>query len=185
MAELLDVVDDFGRPTGQQLSRQAAHQRGLRHRGAQVWVYNGKGEVLLQWRDPGVQIFPETWDISASGHLVAEETFEQGAIREAGEELGLKITPDDLYFLGMIRVDAVIPPTNWIHRTFDAVYLVHQDIRLEELKMQAGETVKARWCPLDEFEADVQDPETLKKYSPRAPYLFAMVIFEIRKALVA
>lgn len=36
--ELLDVVDEYGCPTGQKIERSIAHSEGIRHRTAHVWI---------------------------------------------------------------------------------------------------------------------------------------------------
>ena len=36
--EYLDIVDEAGQPTGEIISRDEAHQQGILHRTAHVWV---------------------------------------------------------------------------------------------------------------------------------------------------
>lgn len=38
MEEIFDVVDEEGQPTGETISREEAHARGIRHRTAHIWV---------------------------------------------------------------------------------------------------------------------------------------------------
>ena len=38
MAEILDIVDEQGRPTGQTVPRAVAHAEGIRHRTSHVWI---------------------------------------------------------------------------------------------------------------------------------------------------
>ena len=38
MAEILDIVDEQGRPTGQTIPRAVAHAEGIRHRTSHVWI---------------------------------------------------------------------------------------------------------------------------------------------------
>ena len=39
--EYLDIVDDKGNPTGDIVSRDEAHDKGIRHRTAHVWIIFG------------------------------------------------------------------------------------------------------------------------------------------------
>jgi isopentenyldiphosphate isomerase len=181
--DTVDVLDDQSRLTGRHISKREAHEQGIWHGGTHIWIYNTKGELLLQLRDPHKDIYPGTWDISAAGHINAGELPEQTALRETEEELGLQLTQKDLRFVGITRTDKLIPPANWMHRAFDWTYIVQQDVAITQLRMQAGETVEARWISLDEFETDVRDPERAKKYSPRPLYLYDLALSEIRKAL--
>lgn len=181
--EIVDLLDEYGHPTGKQIPKSQAHQQGLWHAGMHLWIYNSKGEVLLQLRDPNKDIYPGTWDISAAGHVSAGETPEQTAVRETIEELGLQLTPEELRFVGVTRTDKLIPPKNWTHHVFDWTYLVRKDVDISALRMQPGETVDARWISLEQFEADLRDPKRAETYSPRPMYLYDLALFEIRKAL--
>ena len=49
--ELFDVVDDHNRVTGQE-RRSVVHARGLKHRAVYCFVFNTRGELLLQQRSP-------------------------------------------------------------------------------------------------------------------------------------
>ena len=55
----------------------------------------GEGEVLLQLRR-GTGYLDGYWAMAAAGHVEADESVLDAACREAAEELGVSITPDDL-----------------------------------------------------------------------------------------
>jgi isopentenyldiphosphate isomerase len=48
--ELIDIVDENNQPTGERKMKSLAHQDGSWHCSAHVWIYNSKGEILLQLR---------------------------------------------------------------------------------------------------------------------------------------
>lgn len=48
--ELIDVLDENGIFTGQVLSRDEVHQKGLWHRAIVVAIINEKNQILLQQR---------------------------------------------------------------------------------------------------------------------------------------
>ena len=53
MQELLDIVDEYGNPTGQTVDRKKAHAEGIMHRTSHVWILrkkDGRVEILLQMR---------------------------------------------------------------------------------------------------------------------------------------
>jgi predicted house-cleaning noncanonical NTP pyrophosphatase (MazG superfamily)/8-oxo-dGTP pyrophosphatase MutT (NUDIX family) len=183
MEERVDLLDEFGRKLKSDLGKSEVHKRGLWHCGAHVWVYNLKGEVLMQLRAPGKKIYPNTWDISAAGHVSAGETPLVAALREAEEELGLVLKPEDLRFVGVTRTEQLIPKAGWVHRVFDWNFITCQDLELDKFMLQVGEVTEVQWLPLNELEADLANPRALKKYSPRHKYLYDLALAEIRSAL--
>ncbi len=70
--------------------RSEVHARGLLHRAAHVFVFNSRGEIFLQKRSMNKDRQPGVWDSSCSGHVDSGETYDQAAVRELHEELGLK-----------------------------------------------------------------------------------------------
>lgn len=60
-----------------------------------------EGNVLLALRE-GTGYCDGMWHLP-SGHLEAGESIEQGAIREAEEEIGVRIDPEDLRFVHLMH----------------------------------------------------------------------------------
>src|SRR5262249_34827106 len=73
-------------------TKQEAWDKGLIHRIVRLMVENDKGELLLQHRSPTKNIYPDTWDPSAAGHVDAGEDYEEAMRRELQEELGLDMS---------------------------------------------------------------------------------------------
>jgi 8-oxo-dGTP pyrophosphatase MutT (NUDIX family) len=65
-----------------------------------VALVNAGGEVYIQHRARTKRLWPDRKTISASGHVDPGETFEQAAVREVGEELGIELREGDLRLLG-------------------------------------------------------------------------------------
>jgi len=86
--EIFDVVDEHDRVTGQ-APRSAVHARKLLHRAVHIFVFNSRGQLLLQKRSAQKDEYPLCYTSSASGHLSAGESYETAAPRELEEELGL------------------------------------------------------------------------------------------------
>jgi isopentenyldiphosphate isomerase len=113
--EIFDVVNEHDEVIGQR-ARRDVHQLGLRHRAVHVLIYNSRGELFLQKRSQTKDCFPGAWDSSASGHLAPGESYDQGALREVREELGLELVrpPARLFKL------AACPETGqefvWVYR---------------------------------------------------------------------
>ncbi|WP_233522994.1 NUDIX domain-containing protein [Peribacillus saganii] len=58
--------------------------------------------MYFQLRSEEKKDFPSLFDISAAGHILANETVEDG-IREVKEELGIDISMNDLEYVGVIK----------------------------------------------------------------------------------
>ena len=93
--ELLDVVDDQDRVISR-ARRDGIHARGLKHRAVRAFVFNERCELFVQKRTAGKDTFPCCYDSSASGHPDSGEDYEDCAVRELLEELGLEISPNQL-----------------------------------------------------------------------------------------
>jgi isopentenyl-diphosphate delta-isomerase len=86
--ELFDVVDEADRVIGQ-APRSQVHAHRWLHRAVHVFVFNPRGDVLIQKRSAGKDEYPLRYTSSASGHLHAGEDYLSAAHRELDEELGL------------------------------------------------------------------------------------------------
>ncbi|GAB2872630.1 hypothetical protein GCM10027176_87720 [Actinoallomurus bryophytorum] len=90
--ELLDIVDESDRVIGQ-VARGEAISRRLRHRCAAVFVRDGSGRVFVHRRTPEKLIFPSLYDMFVGGVVGAGEDYDDAALREAEEELGVSGLP--------------------------------------------------------------------------------------------
>ena len=83
--ERVAVFDAGGRPAGG-LPRAEAKRSGLAIGAVNVLLVNARGEVLLQ-RRPEDKENCGRWDKTVGGHVDEGESFDEAAVREAGEEL--------------------------------------------------------------------------------------------------
>ena len=87
--ELLDIVDDDDRVTGQAL-RTVVHRRGLQHRGIHLFLVTPEGKLLVQQRGRLRGTAPGALDCSVSEHVKAGESYREAAVRGLAEELGVQ-----------------------------------------------------------------------------------------------
>jgi 8-oxo-dGTP pyrophosphatase MutT (NUDIX family) len=83
--ERVAVFDAGGRAAGA-LPREEAKRSGLAVGAVNVLLVNARGEVLLQ-RRPEDKENGGRWDKTVGGHVDEGESFDEAAVREAGEEL--------------------------------------------------------------------------------------------------
>jgi len=87
--ELLDIVDDNDRVTGQEM-RSVVHQRGLQHRGVHVFLVTPQGKLIVQQRGKHRGTCPLALDCSVSEHVKAGEDYPEAVARGLAEELGIR-----------------------------------------------------------------------------------------------
>ncbi|MFJ9916526.1 NUDIX hydrolase [Actinacidiphila glaucinigra] len=90
--ELLDIVDEQDRVVGR-TTRGEATARGLRHRCVFILARDGEGRVFVHRRTAQKLVFPSLHDMFVGGVVGAGEAYDDAALREAEEELGVSSLP--------------------------------------------------------------------------------------------
>src|SRR6187200_1312345 len=86
--EIFDVCDEQDPVIGT-APRSRVHAEWLLHRAVHVFVFNSRGQLLLQRRSATRDESPLKLTSAASGHLGTGESYETAAVREMQEEIGL------------------------------------------------------------------------------------------------
>lgn len=153
--ELFDIVDEYGTPTGEKIERSVAHEKGVCHRTAHIWiarVVDGKWQVLLQKRAMTKDSFPGRYDTSSAGHIQEGDEPLESAIRELHEELGIEATPDKLEFAGTFRVQYEKEFHGKLFRDNEVafVYVYLQKLDIANVTVQKEELDCVEWFDLEE-----------------------------------
>ncbi|MGD1222885.1 NUDIX hydrolase [Streptomyces krungchingensis] len=90
--EILDIVDENDQVIGQS-RRGEAYARGLRHRAVFVLARDAEGRVFVHRRTPTKLVFPSFYDMFVGGVVGRGESYDDAALREAEEELGVQGLP--------------------------------------------------------------------------------------------
>jgi len=172
--EYFDVLDSQGNPTGQIKLRRAVHRDGDWHRAVDIWIVNQYHEVLLQKRAADKDSWPNRWDISCGGHLVAGEDAITAAINELHEELGLTVAPSELQLLGEWR-SSTRPAPDFINNTFRTFYLLRTDREIQDFVIQEAEISDLKYFSVAELKrlVDAKHPDLVPH-----PHAYAK-LFEI------
>lgn len=153
--EIFDIVDENGIPTGETIQRTVAHDKGIRHRTAHIWIVcntdNGC-EVLLQQRSYNKDSFPGRYDTSSAGHIRAGDEPLDSALRELGEELGIKAKPAALTYIGKFPIQYEKEFFGKPFRDCEVafVYLYTEPVDINALTLQADEVESVKWFAIDE-----------------------------------
>jgi isopentenyldiphosphate isomerase len=86
--EILDVVDADDRVIGQ-APRVEVYARGLTHRAVFVLVRDSAGRIFVHRRTDTKLTFPGAYDMFVGGVVGAGESYDEAALRESEEELGV------------------------------------------------------------------------------------------------
>lgn len=152
--ELLDVVDASGNPTGEIVTREAAHKNGIRHRTSHVWllrIQNGKRQLLLQKRSLNKDSFPGCYDISSAGHIPAGDGFVESALRELKEELGITVAAKALIYCGQRHFEyrEKFNGQEFWDKQVSNVYALWWDMEAAAFAIQKSEVDSVFWMDWD------------------------------------
>lgn len=161
--ELWDVYTKDRELTGRTHQRGTPLAQGDYHLVVHVCIFNTKGEMLIQKRQPFKKGWTNMWDISVGGSAVSGDNSQKAAEREVFEELGLEI---DL--TGMRPVF-----TMSFECGFDDYYIVEMDVDVSKLRLQPEEVSEARFAGREEV-------LRMREEGIMIPYWFLGQLFDLR-----
>ena len=129
-----DIYDEHRCPTGR------VHQRGTAWKAGEyglvvcVWVYDGRGHLLLTRRAKG-KSFAGTWE-NSGGAVKAGECSRQAVARELFEETGISAAPEEFELL----------MTDRERNMFYDHYCLRRRVRLGDIVLLPGETDDVMWA---------------------------------------
>lgn len=132
-----DIYDKNRNLTGKRHRRGTAWKPGEYGLVVCVWVYDGKGNLLLTRRAKG-KSFAGTWE-NSGGAAKAGENSRQAICRELFEETGIQAQPEEFELLSSDR-DA--------HTHYD-FYCLQRQTPLNEIVLLPGETDGVQWADFD------------------------------------
>ena len=138
--EKWDLLDDRGRPTGQTMLRGERLHAGQYHLVVHIWIVNSYGSMLIQRRAEHLHLMPNIW-AATGGSAMSGEDSETAARRELLEELGINTTPGELRFIRRLKR----------RNSFCDMWLLHRDVAVQDLQLQAEEVAEARWVAKKQF----------------------------------
>lgn len=171
----IDIYDEQGNPTGEVLKYTQTHDKELWHPITLVWVYNSQGEVLLAHRTAERDGFPNSWDVSASGHIQSGDSAIATAVHVLREGLGVQVKPNEMMQIGLVK-DSFPLVNGKTHNEHATIFMTHRDVNLERLELQSSDVDGARWMSLRELAADMENAETRAQYASRNPEVYRLAL---------
>ncbi|HSE29091.1 MAG TPA: NUDIX domain-containing protein [Candidatus Saccharimonadales bacterium] len=172
--ELLDIVDEFGRPTGKTATKAQIHAQGLLHRDTHIWVFNDEG-FLQQHRAANKKIMPNTWDISVAGHVDVGEDYLDAAVRETEEELSLRYPRERFLPIGRLGTEMFFKDWSHPHRVVSKDFVVYDPVLdLSKVNIQDDEVQGVRLYRFDDFDRDLMTEGGRKKHAPQPLVVYRM-----------
>lgn len=140
--EILDVVDENDQVTGQ-YPRGEVYARGLRHRCVFIQARDAAGRLFVHRRTATKLVFPALYDMFVGGVVGAGESYDEAALREAEEELGVSGLPQPAFLFKFLYDDGA--GNGW----WSAVYEVRCELPVDP---QAEEVDWHDFLPEEEVE---------------------------------
>jgi isopentenyl-diphosphate delta-isomerase len=155
MQEQVILVDELDNAIGT-MEKMEAHEKGLLHRAFSVFIFNGKGELLLQQRALTKYHSAGLWTNTCCSHPRPNETVLNAAKRRLTEEMGLNCEVDH--------------KTSFIYKTdfdnglteheFDHVFFGHYD---QDPIINPEEVENFVWMDVNKIMNDIE--KNPKKYT--------------------
>ncbi len=137
--EKWDIYDEKRKKTGRIHRRGDPFQEGDYHLSMHIWIMNPQGEFLITKRSPN-KGFPNTWESTGGSALMGEDSL-TAALRETREETGILLDPEQ----GKLVLE------QWGDHYICDVWLFRQDVALEDVVLQEGETCDVKYASQEEI----------------------------------
>ena len=141
--------------TGETLSRGEVISTKRWCRSTNIFVMNTKGEILCHQRSLNKERHPGWWMTHFGGHVSGEETFDDNAIKELQEEIGLSVAAEELLpWRTSRKTDARL----WVRD-----YITIFDGDISELVLQESEIQRVKWFTAEEIYAQLDREDPMKQ----------------------
>lgn len=142
--ELVDIVDENNKLTGQVEDRWIAYNKGLWRRTVSCWIMNKKGEVLLQKRTANKIRNPNKW-AKTGGQVDSGETVEEAIFREVKEEIGIEIPKEQIKVIDIHKSDAK-------NKRFAYNFFFVVNYKVDDYILQKEEVSEVKYITIEEME---------------------------------
>ena len=146
--EYWDLLTAERVPTGRKLVRGQPLPGGMGHIVVLGWVVRPDKQFLISRRSPE-KTNPLRWETTGGAKQAGEDSL-KAVIREIGEELGVDVSHNRPVFLGSRERRKGL---------FFDCWMFFKDVPPEDIRLQPGETVDARWVDDETFVRMIKEGE--------------------------
>jgi isopentenyl-diphosphate delta-isomerase len=166
------LVDEHDNEVGIEDKLEAHKNGGKLHRAFSIFVFNSKGETMLQKRAEGKYHSAGKWSNTCCSHPAPGEAVIEAAHRRLKEEMGFDCDMEEKFSF-IYRADVGNGLTEW---EYDHVIFGRYD---GEPNINKEEASAYKWISLDMLKKDVE--ENPQNYTPWLRICLDRVIEEFRK----
>lgn len=140
------------------MEKQQAHINGLLHRAFSVFLFNSKGEMLLQKRASEKYHSPNQWTNAVCSHPRNGESYLEGAKRRVKEELGIYTELSEKFnFIYKADVGGGL----WEHE-LDHVFIGNYEA---DFDLNKSEVEEVRYISLEDLNKEIaENPENFTEW---------------------
>ena len=147
--ELVDIVDEHDNVV-ETVTRREMRAARLRHRAVYIAVQHSDGRLLVHQRSHDKDVRPGAWDIAVGGVVGAGESYDDAAVRELAEEIGIE--------------DAV--PTPWgggvfADESYELIGRCYHLVHDGPFRFADGEVIAAKWVNRRELAILLRDEDVV------------------------
>ena len=139
--ELWDLYTKDREKTGKTMIRKEQQPEGLYRIVVHICLFDSKGRMLIQKRQPFKSGWAGMWDITAGGSALAGDTSQQAASRELAEEVGINVSLEGTRPAMTIYFDG----------GFNDIYTINMDVDIDSLELQTTEVEQVKWATEEEI----------------------------------
>lgn len=149
MSEYVVLVNEKDEPLGT-MEKQEAHIKGILHRAFSVFLFNEKGETLLQQRAANKYHSPLLWTNTCCSHPRENETYLEGAQRRIQEEMGISCSLEKKFHF-IYKADVGQGLTE---HELDHVFI---GLFNDNPKININEVADYKWMTLEAIQQDIKN----------------------------
>jgi len=172
MKELVILIDKNDNPIGL-MEKIEAHEKALLHRAFSVFIFNKKGELMLQQRAAKKYHSPLLWTNTCCSHQRDGETNIEAGKRRLLEEMGFVTELKELFsFIYKAPFD-----NGLTEHELDHVMIGYYD---DEPNLNTDEVERFKWMSLEDVKADIE--KRPKKYTAWFKIIFEKSYDKLKNA---
>ena len=160
--EQWDIYDIDRNKTDRTMVRGDEFAEGDYHVVVHICIFNPRGEMLIQQRQPFKEGWSNMWDFSVGGSAIKGDDSQTAASRELFEELGYER-----------NLKGIRPHFTMNFKDgFDDFYFIEDDVDISRLKLQYTEVARVKWATRDEIKQLINEKKFIPYYESLIDFIF-------------